>query len=76
MKRTSKIGLILLTAATLLGCSTARQDKINLFDRNSYIVTAPPAVVDGVATKEPGMWLSKRALLILQDSGELAGKLE
>lgn len=57
----------------LAGCSTA--PRINLFEDSDYIMTQPPAAVNGVETRQPGIWLSKDAITRLQERGVLAGQI-
>ena len=60
--------------AMLAGCSTVT--KINLFEPNDYIMTTPPALVDGKETKQPGVWLSKDAVMRLQNANVIAGQVK
>ncbi len=64
------LGLIM----TLAGCLTA--PRINLFEDSDYIMTQPPAAVNGVETRQPGIWLSKDAVARLQERGALAGQIK
>ena len=74
MKKIILIATMLGIAATLAACST--RQRINLFEGGDYIMTAPPALVDGVETRAVGIWLSKDAVTRLQESGEIAGKIK
>ena len=67
LRLVSALGLL----AILAGCSTPV--KVNLFETSDYIMTQPPAVVNGTETRKPGIWLSKDAVKLLQEKGALAG---
>jgi hypothetical protein len=73
VKKLSAIATTLGIAAILAGCSSPR---VNLFEGSDYLMTKPPAVVAGVETKSPGIWLSKDAVTRLQNADVLSGKIE
>lgn len=75
MSKTARTVTALGIATILAGCLTSRP-AINLFESGDYIMTQPPAIVAGVTTKQPGIWLSKDAVTRLQQAGALAGKIE
>ena len=75
MSRPKEIAMMLGLILILAGCSTPSPERINLFDRSDYIFTQPGAVVAGVETKTPGIWLSKAAVTRLQENDCLAGKV-
>ena len=74
MNGIAKIATTIGLLAMLAGCSTP--PTVNLFEGGDYVMTVPPAVVAGVETKSPGVWLSKDAVARLQKADVLAGKIE